>query len=145
MDWFKFFRRSKREPESVGVSAASARAAPAGPARAEAIATAATGEVRVTEEQVIEALRTVYDPEIPVNIYEIGLIYDINIDAAGTVVVQMTLTSPGCPVAGSLPIEVENRVLALPGVKSVYVELVWDPPWSPERMSEAAKLQLGMF
>jgi len=99
----------------------------------------------VTEEQVIEALRTVYDPEIPVNIYEIGLIYDINIDPSGTVVVQMTLTSPGCPVAASLPVEVESRVLSIPGVQSVYVDLVWDPPWSPDRMSEAARLQLGML
>ena len=97
------------------------------------------------EEQVIDALRTVFDPEIPVNIYELGLVYSIDIRAAGEVVVRMTLTSPGCPVAGSLPPEVENKVLSLPGVTSARVELVWDPPWNPSMMSEAAKLQLGFF
>jgi FeS assembly SUF system protein len=98
----------------------------------------------VTEEQVIEAMRGVYDPEIPVNIYELGLIYRIDMDPAGQVLIQMTLTSPGCPVAASMPMEVENRVLAIPGVRSVFVDLVWDPPWTPERMSEAAKLELGI-
>ena len=97
------------------------------------------------EEQVIEALRTVYDPEIPVNIYELGLVYHIDVDEKNHVVVRMTHTSPGCPVAGSLPPEVENKVLAVPGVTSARVDLVWDPPWGPELMSEAAKLQLGMF
>ena len=97
------------------------------------------------EEQVVEALRGVYDPEIPVNIYELGLVYNVDVGAQGDVVVRMTLTSPGCPVAAYLPTDVENRVLAIPDVKSARVELVWDPPWTPEMMSEAAKLQLGMF
>jgi FeS assembly SUF system protein len=97
------------------------------------------------EAQVIEALRTVYDPEIPVNIHELGLVYKIDISAGGDVVVSMTLTSPMCPVAGSLPPEVEYKVLAIPGVTSARVELVWDPPWNPGMMTEAAKLQLGMF
>ncbi len=97
------------------------------------------------EEQVIDALRTVYDPEIPVNVYELGLVYGIDRTPQGDVVVRMTLTSPGCPVAASLPIEVENKVLAIPGVNSARVQLVWDPPWDPSLMSEAAKLQLGMF
>ncbi len=97
------------------------------------------------KEAVIEALRTVYDPEIPVNIYELGLVYDIDIDQTNRVMINMTLTSPGCPVAGSLIPEVEQKVLAVPGVKDVFVELVWDPPWDPDRMSDAAKLQLGMF
>jgi FeS assembly SUF system protein len=97
------------------------------------------------KEAVIEALRTVFDPEIPVNIYELGLVYDIDIDQTNRVMINMTLTSPGCPVAGSLIPEVEQKVLAVPGVKDVFVELVWDPPWGPDRMSDVAKLQLGMF
>lgn len=97
------------------------------------------------EEKIIEALRTVFDPEIPVNIYEIGLVYGIDIQADGAVHVQMTLTSPMCPVAEQLPSEVEARVRAVEGVESVKVEIVWEPPWSPEKMSEAAKLQLGMM
>ncbi len=96
------------------------------------------------EEQVIDALRDIYDPEIPVNIYELGLIYDIDANP-DKVIIQMTLTSPGCPVAGSLPIEVQNRVKEIDGVKSAKVVLVWDPPWNPEMISEAGKLQLGIF
>jgi FeS assembly SUF system protein len=101
--------------------------------------------IQAIEEKVIEALRTVYDPEIPVNIYELGLVYDIDVDPAGAVVICMTLTSPACPVAGSLPPEVEWKVKAIPGVTSCAVNLVWDPPWNPSLMSEAAKLQLGFF
>ncbi len=97
------------------------------------------------EEEVIEALRTVFDPEIPVNIYELGLVYAIDVGKTGNVVVRMTLTSPGCPVAVSLPIEVESKVQMIPGVASAKVELVWDPPWGPEKMTEAARLQLGFF
>lgn len=97
------------------------------------------------EEKVIAALKTVYDPEIPVNIYEIGLVYGIDIDPAAAVVVRMTLTSPGCPVAVSLPLEVEAKVQMIPGVTSARVDLVWDPPWNPGMMSEAAKLELGFF
>jgi FeS assembly SUF system protein len=96
------------------------------------------------EEQVIDALRTVYDPEIPVNIYELGLIYSIDAKPE-EVVIEMTLTSPGCPVAGSLPVEVELRVREIQGVKSARVELVWDPPWNPDMISEAGKLQLGLY
>ncbi len=102
-------------------------------------------DVGEIEEKIIAALRTCYDPEIPVNIYEMGLIYDIDVNPSGEVVLRMTLTSPACPVAGSLPPEVQTKVAAVPGVKSAKVDLVWDPPWTPERMSEAAKLQLGMF
>ncbi len=94
---------------------------------------------------VIEALQSVYDPEIPVNIYELGLVYAIEVTDSGFVTVEMTLTSPGCPVAGSLPGEVEVRASAVAGVNGVRVELVWDPPWTPARMSEAAKLQLGFM
>jgi len=96
------------------------------------------------EEGIVEALKTVYDPEIPVNIYEMGLIYDIDIEG-GEVKLKMTLTSPGCPVAGSLPGEVKAKVETVPGVASADVELVWEPTWNPSMMSEAARLQLGMF
>jgi len=94
---------------------------------------------------VLEALSTVYDPEIPVNIYELGLIYDILVDADHVVGIRMTLTAPGCPAAQSLPLEVEDKVRRVPGVKSVKLDIVWDPPWDKGRMSDAAKLQLGMF
>ena len=97
------------------------------------------------EEKVIEQLKTVFDPEIPLNIYELGLIYDIEIDPENRVKIRMTLTAPGCPVAGSLPPEVEAKVRSVSGVTAGKVELVWDPPWTPERMSEAARLELGMF
>lgn len=99
----------------------------------------------VTEEQVIEVLRTIYDPEIPINIYDIGLIYGIDIDEYGFVDIRMTLTSPACPVAGTLPPEVEASVRDnVDGVTAARVEVVWDPPWSPAMMSDAAKLQLGL-
>ncbi len=101
-------------------------------------------KAQALEAQIIEVLRTCYDPEIPVDIYQLGLIYNVDVDAAGAVRIQMTLTSPACPVAGSLPPEVESRVNAVDGVTNAKVELVWDPPWTPERMSEAAKLQLNM-
>jgi FeS assembly SUF system protein len=98
-----------------------------------------------SEEDVIEALRTVYDPEIPVNIYELGLIYGLDITPEGNVHVRMTLTTPSCPVAGSLPGEVETVVRDVEGVSDCEVELVWDPPWTPEQLSEAAKLELGLL
>ena len=97
------------------------------------------------ENDIVEAVKTVFDPEIPVNIYELGLIYDIDIQEGGAVQVKMTLTSPGCPVAGSLPGEVKEKIQGVPGVGSVDVELVWDPAWNPSMMSEAARLTLGMF
>ncbi len=97
----------------------------------------------VTEATVVEVLRTVYDPEIPVSIYELGLIYDIQIKDS-VVDVRMTLTSPACPVAGSLPGQVEMRIKAIEGVSDAKVELVWEPPWTPEKMTEAAKLELNM-
>jgi FeS assembly SUF system protein len=99
----------------------------------------------VREEQIIDALRQVYDPEIPVNIYDLGLIYNLDIDPSGSVEVQMTLTAPGCPVAQTFPGTVEAAVEQVSGVTAAHVELVWDPPWTPERMSEEAKLQLGFL
>jgi FeS assembly SUF system protein len=97
------------------------------------------------EDQVIDALRTVFDPEIPVNIYELGLIYGIDLEPGGIVSIRMTLTSPGCPVAGALPFEVESRIREIPGVTSAQVEIVWDPPWNSDMISDAGKLQLGLF
>ncbi|OGV51422.1 MAG: SUF system Fe-S cluster assembly protein [Legionellales bacterium RIFCSPHIGHO2_12_FULL_42_9] len=97
------------------------------------------------KEEVIAALKTVYDPEIPVNIHDLGLIYDVSIDDKNHVSIQMTLTTPGCPVAQTFPGTVEQRVNEVPGVSDCTVELVWDPPWSQERMTEAARLELGIF
>ena len=98
-----------------------------------------------TEDTLIEAIATVYDPEIPVNIYELGLIYVVEIDDAGGVKVEMTLTAPAWPSAQELPEQVQNAVLTVPGVTSCHVETVWDPPWDPSRMTEEARLQLNMF
>jgi len=97
------------------------------------------------EANVIEALRTCFDPEIPVNIYDLGLIYELAVDDQGGVRIKMTLTAPACPVAGSLPGDVERRVKAVEGVKDAHVELVWEPPWDRNRLSQAALIQLGMF
>ncbi|MBI4463448.1 MAG: SUF system Fe-S cluster assembly protein [Acidobacteria bacterium] len=102
-------------------------------------------EVLELESRVLEALRTVYDPEIPINIYELGLIYELKVEPSGQVHIQMTLTAPACPEAGYIPPRVEATVKEVPGVSGAQVELVWDPPWNPNRMSEAAKLQLGIF
>ena len=96
------------------------------------------------KEQVIAALKKVFDPEMPVNIYELGLIYDLSVDAAGQAAIRMTLTAPNCPVAGILPGQVEQAVRAVPGVTGVKLELTFDPPWTKDRMSEAAKLALGI-
>ena len=96
------------------------------------------------EGAVIEAMRQVYDPEIPVNIYDLGLIYAFEISPQGDVIVEMSLTAPGCPVAGEMPGSVAEAISAVPGVGRVEVRLVWDPPWTPARMSEDAKLALGM-
>jgi FeS assembly SUF system protein len=99
----------------------------------------------VLERLVVDALQTVYDPEIPVNIYELGLIYGVDVDEAGAVTVRMTLTAPACPAAQDLPAEVEQKLRAVPGVTDAKVDLVFDPPWCQDRMSEAAKLQLGFL
>ena len=97
------------------------------------------------QEAVIEALKTIYDPEIPVNIYELGLIYDVVASEDGDVVIDMTLTTPHCPVAESMPGEVELRVLSVPGVRDAEVKLVWEPAWDPSKMSDEARLELGML
>ena len=98
-----------------------------------------------TEDAIIAAIAEVYDPEIPVNIYELGLIYTIEIADDGAVKVEMTLTAPACPSAQELPEQVHNSVMAVPGVTSCDVETVWDPPWDPSRMTDEARLQLNMF
>ncbi len=103
------------------------------------------GDPKRIEAEVVSVLKTVYDPEIPVDIYELGLIYEVVVDATGGVDVKMTLTSPACPVAGSLPGEVQAKVASVPGVTEARVDLVWDPPWDQEMMTEAAKLQLGFL
>jgi FeS assembly SUF system protein len=95
--------------------------------------------------QVLEAMNTVFDPEIPVNIRELGLIYDVLVDKDARVGIRMTLTAPACPAAQSLPLEVKQKAAAVPGVAEAKVEIVWEPPWTKDRMSEAAKLQLGLW
>jgi FeS assembly SUF system protein len=155
---------STRPAEQQGAAAA-AGAAPAAPAPARSPEPAAppaflgghtnrinavpaerkTIEYKLLEGKIIAALKTVYDPEIPVDIYELGLIYDIEIDDDKDVTIRMTLTAPGCPVAGTLPGDVERRVEAIPEVKSATVELVWEPTWSRDMMSETAMLSLGMM
>ena len=94
---------------------------------------------------IVEVLKSIYDPEIPVDIYELGLIYDVAISEDGDAIVTMTLTTPHCPVAESLPQEVELRVLSVPGIRDAEVKLVWDPPWDPSKMSDEARLELGML
>jgi FeS assembly SUF system protein len=102
-------------------------------------------ETQPTElrERIVEVLHTIYDPEIPVDIYELGLVYGIEIDESSRVKLRMTLTAPGCPVAGSMPEEIRQKLLSIPGVTDAEIELVWDPPWNPGMMSEAARLTLG--
>ena len=105
----------------------------------------AAGDGEDLKDRIVEALKSVYDPEIPVDIYELGLIYDIDVTEDGDAVVTMTLTTPHCPVAESMPNEVELRVLSVPGVRDAEVKLVWDPPWDPSKMSDEARLELGML
>ena len=102
-------------------------------------------EKQTLELEIIDALQTCYDPEIPVNIYELGLIYRIEISDTSDVQIKMTLTAPNCPVAAALPLEVESKIRSISGVKSAQVDVVWDPPWNPGKMSETAKLELGMM
>ena len=102
-------------------------------------------DVSILEGQVKDALRTVYDPEIPIIIYELGLVYELRVEPTGPVHIRMTLTAPSCPEAGEIPGRVESAVRAVPGVSGANVELVWEPPWTPQKMSEAARLQLGIF
>ena len=102
-------------------------------------------EQTVLQGEIVEALRTIYDPEIPVNIYDLGLIYDIDVAQDASVDIRMTLTSPGCPVAGTLPPEVEEKAASVPGVSDAHVEVVWEPTWNMDMMTDEAKLDLGLF
>ena len=104
-----------------------------------------TPDTQGLEAAIVETLQSIYDPEIPVSIYELGLIYDVAIDGDARVVITMTLTTPGCPVAEILPVEIEEKVRAVPGVAAAKVEITWEPPWRPDMMSDAARLELGMF
>ena len=104
-----------------------------------------TEEIEKLEEKIVEIIKTCYDPELPVDIYELGLIYDIFINEEKFAHIKMTLTSPACPVAGSLPGEVEEKVLSVEGLTGAKVEVVWDPPWTPEMMTEEARLELGLM
>ncbi len=97
------------------------------------------------EEKIISVLKTIYDPEIPVDIFELGLIYEVAIDDEANATIKMTLTSPACPVAGTLPPEVEMKVMSIPEVKDAKVDIVWSPPWDKDMMSDAAKVKLGMY
>lgn len=103
------------------------------------------GRTEALKPAILDAIRTVFDPEIPVNILELGLVYDVIVDGAGVAGIRMTLTAPGCPAAQSLPVEVARKVQAVAGVSDAKVDVVWDPPWTKDRMSEAAKLQLGLW
>ncbi len=103
-----------------------------------------TSDKEALRSRIVAALKTVRDPELPVNIYELGLIYDIDIDAAGNVNIRMTLTTPNCPVAGELPKEIQAKAAGVEGVRDVNVDIVWDPPWTPDRMSDAAKLEMNL-
>lgn len=136
---------------------------PDGAAKAEPVATTDTADANVAfaggatqsaipaeeltrlTDDIVSALKTVYDPEIPADIYELGLIYKIDIEDDRTVDIQMTLTAPGCPVAGEMPVWVENAVSSVEGIQLVRVEIVFDPPWTPERMSEEAQVAVGWF
>jgi FeS assembly SUF system protein len=132
----------QRKPLPMEVPAESPEAANPSPTpRAEPLTAQQAGELK---DRIVAALCTCFDPEIPVNIYELGLIYSIEITPKGAVLVRMTLTTPACPAAGSLPGDVQRKVQAIPGVTEVKVDLVWEPPWDKDRMSEAAKLQLGI-
>jgi FeS assembly SUF system protein len=136
------------KPNESEVAAEKAEAAPAGVAEA-AAASATEDEALDAYEplrnDIIAALKTVYDPEIPADIYELGLIYDIDVDAERNVTIAMTLTAPGCPVAGEMPKWVENAVNAVPGVSNTSVVMTFDPPWDMSRMSDEARLALNMF
>ncbi len=136
------------KPDPYGLADSKVSSTAAGePAGAQVPDSPRAESVPVTEleKRVVDVLRTCYDPEIPVNIHELGLIYNVDIQPGGAVNIRMTLTSPMCPVAESLPPEVEAKVRNVPGVTSSKVEVVWDPPWTPAMMSEAAKLQLNMM
>jgi FeS assembly SUF system protein len=133
------------DERAVRVEEAAREASSAGATAAAIFERSDPGKTLALRPQIVQALSTIFDPEIPVNIYELGLVYEIAVDADNAVGVRMTLTAPGCPAAQSLPVAVISKLKELPGVTDAHVDIVWDPPWDKERMSDAAKLQLGMF
>jgi len=136
--------RKNEELKEPSAAAPSSSAQP-GTAPEAAASSPSAASAESLREEVIKAIKTVYDPEIPVDIYELGLIYEISVEPTEEVSVKMTLTSPACPSAASLPGEVEDKIRVMAKAKDVKVEVVWDPPWEPGKMSEAARLQLGMM
>ena len=133
-------------PSAVGLDTSALTAPlPESPADKPQVGPMDAAQTAALQGPIIEVLKTVYDPEIPVDIYELGLIYEIIVDAERRVLVKMTLTSPACPSAQQIPSEVRYKVKSVPGVTDAWVEIVWEPPWDKDRMSEAAKLQLGFF
>jgi FeS assembly SUF system protein len=141
--------QKESDPKST-TPAAESTAQDAAPSPGNAATKTPSGQAEGTssqelEKKIVDVLKTCYDPEIPVNIYELGLIYKVEVGSDGAVNIRMTLTSPMCPVAESLPPEVESKVRSVPGVSTAKVEVVWEPPWTPAMMSEAAKLQLNMM
>jgi FeS assembly SUF system protein len=135
----------KMTEENAALAQQAARASDAGAAAAAIFERRDPVRTLSMQPQIVEVLSTIFDPEIPVNIYELGLIYEIAVDSDNQVGVRMTLTAPACPAAQSLPVEVASKLKQLPGVADARVDIVWDPPWDRDRMSDAAKLQLGMF
>jgi FeS assembly SUF system protein len=144
-------RRPAEAPPAPAAPATGSPAAdaPQAPASAESILDSMRRNIlngpEAIKEQIVAALQKVYDPEIPVNIYEMGLIYDIALEPDGKAKIKMTLTAPSCPSAQMLPVEVKGAAKSVPGVTDAEVEVVWDPPWKPDKMSDAAKLQLGLI
>ena len=136
-------QESPREPEEA--AAPSQETDADAPPEAAADTSQTSLDPRAIEEGIVAAVKTVFDPEIPVNIHDLGLIYEVSVDESGMAYVKMTLTAPNCPAAGILPGQVESSARSVPGVKGVKLDLVFDPPWSPDRMSEAARLELGML
>ncbi len=140
----KIFLEGNKESGTAATGAATAMQ-PAGPVPVSSEESSSSSSPNALEQKVIdEALKKCFDPEIPVNIWELGLIYDVSVSPEGVASVKMTLTAPACPVAGSLPGEVEQKIKAIPGITDAKVELVWDPPWNTEMMSRVAKVMLGM-
>lgn len=136
---------SDPKPQSTAPAEAASAVKEASDTPAADAVAVSTGQNPHLESAIVDAIKTVFDPEIPVNIHEIGLIYNVDVQAGGKVEIKMTLTSPGCPAAQEIPAEVKSRVEGVAGVTSCDVEIVWDPAWNPSMMSEAARLQLGFF
>ena len=132
-------------PEAWSIDTGALTAPPTVEGEAPQVGPADPTETARFQQKIIDVVKTVYDPEIPVDIYELGLIYDIIVDAERRALIKMTLTSPACPSAQQIPSEVRYKVKAIPDIADAWVEIVWEPPWGKERMSEAARLQLGFF